>query len=189
MNVCFAIITLATTTYGCTSEPEKRLLATHGLHVFEEQVHCSLVSSEPKGVVRNLNWTETLALEATGESKAEIVCGEERLQLEFLTPVRLNIEMISDHKPGAIAVEERFKVQVRLYDRLGRELEVGKFTTFEWICSDVLKIDNDNSSGEFGFCDTCFGIHNFRAVKPGNGLITARLGELQGELKVLIYSR
>ena len=30
-----------------------------------------------------------------------------------------------------MAVHERFKVQARLYDRQGRELEVGKFTHFE----------------------------------------------------------
>jgi hypothetical protein len=79
-------------------------------------------------------------------------------------------------------------VRALLYDRQGRDLEVGKYTNFEWDSSENLKVANDRSSREFGFCDTCVGMHHFRAVAPGKGSIIARLGSSRGELTILVNS-
>ena len=49
----------------------------------------------------------------------------------------------------------------------------------------MLEDDNDSSSGEFGFCDTCYGMQGFRVFKRGKGPIEARLGALQGTLMIM----
>ena len=118
---------------GCSRDLEKRFLAVGGIHVFESQTLCRLVSAEPDGAVKGLDWTDTLALEAGSEGTAEVVCGTRTVRLEIVAPARLDIEVLDDGKPTEMTVHERFKVQARLYDRRGRELEVGKFTNFEWI--------------------------------------------------------
>ena len=140
--------------------------------------------AEPEGAVKDLEWVDTLALEASSEGNAEVMCGSEKIPLKIVAPARLEINLADEVNPTDIPVNEPFKVQARLYDNQGRELEVGKFTNFEWTPSEILEVANDPSSGEFGFCDTCFGIHNFRAVKPGKGLIVARLGGLEGKLMI-----
>ena len=163
---------------------EKRLVAVGGIHVFESHTPCRLVSAEPQGVVKDLGWTDTLALEARSEGTAEVVCGTKRIKVELVAPARLAIELVDQGTPTGVIVQERFRVQAQLYDGLGRELEVGKFTNFEWTCSGVLAVANDRSAGEFGFCDTCYGMHNFRALVPGECMIEARLGGVQGKLKI-----
>jgi hypothetical protein len=141
---------------------------------------------EPEGAVKDLEWEDTLALEARSEGNAEVVCGNERIKLKAVLPVRLEIKLIDNDRPSDIKVHERFKVQALLYDHQRRELEVGKFTIFEWTSSETLAVANDRSSGEFGFCDTCFGMQHFRAIKPGKGLIMARLHGLEGKLIIEI---
>jgi hypothetical protein len=163
---------------------EPRLLAVGGIHVFESQAACKLVSTSPEGAVRELGWPDTLAVEAACEGGAEVTCGGEKIMLKIASPARLEIRLVSEGKPTDIPVDEPFRVQALLYDIQGRELEVGKFTHFEWLPSEILEPANDRSAGEFGFCDTCFGLHNFRAVKPGTGSITARLGGLEGKLLI-----
>jgi hypothetical protein len=165
-------------------DPEPRLLAAGGIHVFESQAPCKLVRAEPDGAVNDLGWADTLALEAVSEGEAEVTCGGERIMLKVAAPARLEIELASEGKPNDIPVDEPFQVRAWLYDEQGRELEVGKFTHFEWSPSEILETANDSSAGEFGFCDTCFGLYNFRAVKPGTGSITARLGGLEGKLLI-----
>ena len=162
----------------------QRLLAVGGLHVFESQTPCKLVRVEPEGAVEDLKWAETLALEAVGEGHAEVLCGDERIMLMIVAPARLEIRLVNEEKPTDVPVQERFGVQAVLYDPQGRELEVGKFTHFEWTSSEVLEVANDPSAAEFGFCDTCFGLHNFLAVRPGQALIIARLRNLEGKLMI-----
>lgn len=167
---------------GCVHGSGPRLLTVGGIHVFEREAPCKLERIRPADAVKDLKWSGALALEAQRDGVAEIVCGDERLNLEFVSPVRLVIAM-PDDRPK-VTVNQRFRVEARLYDERGRALEVGKFTNFEWTPSGVLEVDNDRSSGEFGFCDTCFGMQGFRAVKPGKGEIGARLCDLQGVLTV-----
>jgi hypothetical protein len=49
---------------------------------------------EPEGVVKNLEWVDTLALEAGSEGNAEIECGSERIVLKIVAPVRLEIKLV-----------------------------------------------------------------------------------------------
>jgi hypothetical protein len=174
--------------YGCSDSPRQLLLAVGGIHIFEGQTQCQLARVEPEGIVKNLEWTGPLALEAIGEGQAEVICASERIVLKMASPVRLEIKLVDEAQPNDIAIDQRIKVQALLYDRQGRELEVGKFTNFEWDSSENLKVANDRSSGEFGFCDTCFGIQHFRAVGPGKGSIIARLGSSRGGLTILVNS-
>lgn len=164
--------------HKCSGDSDKLLLTVGGTHVFERQAACRLVRVEPASALEDLAWTDALALETRGEGTAEVVCGTEKLVLEIVAPVRLEIDM-AEGKPTKVPVQERFHVKARLYDRRGRELEVGKLTTFEWTPSGVLEVANDRSAGEFGFCDTCFGKHAFRAVRPGTGEIKVRHGNLE----------
>ncbi len=186
MNVRFArVIVLASVVVGgCAGGSEPRLLAVGNTYVFERQTPCKLLSAKPEGVLEDLDWTEVLVLETLSEGAAEVACGSERFELEIAQPARLDIDMTDGARPTGLAVGDRFAVQARLFDYGGRELEVGKLTIFEWIASDLLEAANDRSSGEFGYCDTCYGMYSFRALRPGKGLIEAHLGELRGQLQV-----
>lgn len=64
-------------------------------------------------------------------------------------------------------------------------VEVGKFTTLAWNPTGVLEVANDSSAGELGFCDTRYGMYNFRAQQAGDGSIEARIGDLVGKLPVI----
>ena len=169
---------------NCSSDPEPRLLAVGGIHVFERQTPCKFVRAEPEGAVKDLEWADTLALEAGSEGNAEVMCGSDKIRLKIVAPTRLEVKLAGEGKPTEILVHEPFQVQALLYDNQGRELEVGKFTHFEWTSSGIVEIANDRSSAEFGFCDTCFGMQHFCAVKPGKDLITARLGGLEEKLMI-----
>jgi hypothetical protein len=164
-----------------------RLLAVGGTHVFELPAPCKLIDAGD-GSVKDLGWTGALALQAEHEGRAAIQCAAERLTLEVVSPVRLELEAVDvevDRLPLAL---EPFRAQIRLYDSWGRELEVGAFTVFDWACSGVLEETTDPSAGEFGFCDTCFGRNSFRALRPGRGSIEARLGGIRGRLAVTAVS-
>jgi len=174
--------------YGCSNSPQQRLLAVGGIHIVETQTQCQLARVEPEGVVKDLKWTRTLALEATGEGEAEAVCGSERMVLKIVSPARLEIVTVDQVQPNDITVDRRVTVKALLYDRQGRELEVGKFTHFEWESSENLKVALDRSAGEFGFCNTCYGAYRFHAVAPGKGSIIARLASLRGELAIMVNS-
>jgi hypothetical protein len=183
----WATITASFFLYGCSDSPRPRLLAVGGIHLLEG-LQCQLARVEPEGMVKDLEWTGPLALEARGEGQAEVVCGNERLVLQMVSPARLEIKLVDAAQPNDIAVDQRIVVRALLYDRQGRDLEVGKFTKFEWDSSENLIVANDRSSGESGFCDTCFGINRFRAVAPGKGSIIARLGSSRGGLTILVNS-
>jgi len=152
--------------------------------VFERATPCELARVEPEGALHDLEWVDTLALEARSEGNADVVCGNESISLQIVAPARLEITLADSGELTATPVNDIIKVRARLYDHAGRELEVGKFTTFDWTASDIFQVANDRSSGEFGFCDTCFGMHRFRATKPGSGWVSARLGPLEGSLTV-----
>lgn len=172
-----------------SNSARQRLLAVGGIHVFEGQTLCTLVDAQPANAVKNLVWAESLALEAECAGSAAVECDGERLNLEIVIPVRLEIELVSDSKSSEIAVGERFRVQAQLYDHSGRALEVGKFTQFEWTASEALEVANDRSSGEFGLCDTCYGLQHFRALQASQGVIAVRLGALQGAMTITAVER
>lgn len=163
---------------------EQRLLAVGGIHVFESSTPCKLEFAKPQESVRDLEWPNTLALEAIGEGEAEVGCDGERIKLLIVSPVRLSIKLVDDRKPTEIRANERFTVQAILFDIEGRELEVGKFTNLEWSHSGIVESANDRSAGEFGFCDTCYGMQHSRTVGVGEGLISARLADLEGKLTI-----
>jgi hypothetical protein len=142
-----------------------------------------VVAAEPVYAVKDLGWTDSLALAAEREGRVDVECNGESVSLESVTPARLDVRL-DDSSPTALSVHTPFRVRARLYDRRGRELEVGKLTRFEWSPSGVLTIANDGSSGEFGVCDTCYGMHQFRAVRAGRGSIEARFGGLKAVLQV-----
>jgi hypothetical protein len=133
--------------------------------------------------IKDLGWATSLALAAEREGRVDVDCAGVPLSLESVTPSRMDVRL-EDGSPTALSVHTPFRVRARLYDRRGRELEVGKLTRFEWSPSGVLTIANDGSSGEFGVCDTCYGMHQFRAVRPGRGSIEARFGGLKAVLQV-----
>ena len=167
-------------TGGCVTRSEERLLAVGGVHVLEGPAPCRLLRASPTSALEDLHWKDTLALRARGEGAAEVASGSSTLRLRLVEPARLTIVLVDEK----IVTNERFHVRARLYDGRGRELEVGKFTEIAWSCSSGLEIHNDLSAGEFGLCDTCFGTHGFRATRPGEGLIEARLGQVKGTLPV-----
>jgi hypothetical protein len=175
--------------HQCSSGLDQRLLAVGGIHTFEMQTPCKLTRVEPEGALKDLEWVDTLTVEAKSEGTGEVICGDERMKVRAVAPVRLQIKLVSEGQPIQLKVHERFKVEALLYDHEGKELEVGKFTIFDWMCSEILEVANDRSAGEFGFCDTCFGMHTFRAIRSGKGSISARLGSLQGALTVVANLR
>src|SRR5262249_27864847 len=172
----------------CSDSSQHRLLAVGGLHILEGRTQCRLTRAEPEGIVKDLERTGPLALEARSEGQAEVICGSERIALKMVFPARLEIKLVDEVDLADIAVDRRITVRAFLYDRQGRELEVGKLTNFEWDFSENLKVANDRSSGEFGICDSCFGMHRFRAIAPGKGSIMARLGTLRGGVTIVVNS-
>lgn len=169
---------------SCTGGAQPRRLAVGGTHVFEGPAPCKLARVDDERMFRNLEWVGALALEAVGEGNAEVECGKEEIRLKVVAPARLEIELMNGGKSSGLVVDERFQVRAKLYDRSGNELEVGKSTILEWKASDILEAANDRSAGEFGFSDTAFGMHSFRATRPGKGAIKARFGDLQAELPI-----
>lgn len=169
---------------NCSGDAGPRLLAVGGTHVFEGRGPCRLTRAEPEGVVKDLGWADALALEAEREGVAEVTCGDEKIVLKVVAPARLEIRLEDEGAPTDVPAREPFRVRAMLYDAQGRELEVGKLTEFEWTPSENLEFANDRSAAEFGLCDTCFGMQNFRAVKPGRASVVARLGGLKGELQI-----
>lgn len=163
---------------------ERRLLAVGGIHVFESPTPCKLERVKPQESVRNLEWPNTLALEAIGEGEAEVSCNGELIKITIVSPVRLSIKLADDRKPTNIRANESFTVQAVLHDIEGQELEVGKFTNFKWVHAGIVEPANDPSAGEFGFCDTCYGMQHFRTTGVGEGLISARLADLEGKLMI-----
>lgn len=160
------------------------LLAVGGLHEIVRPLPCRLESVQPPGAVADLGWTGALVLQARAEGRAVVVCAAETMTLEFALPVRLEITAADGRDPLRLTPGERVRVRARLFDGSGNELEVGKFTHFEWSVSGPFEEALDRSAGEFGFCDTCYGMYAVRAAKPGTGTLEASFGSLRGEMKI-----
>ena len=88
--------------------------------------------------------------------------------------------LVDDH----VKVGQRFQVRALPRDRDGRELEVGKWTEIAWKSDGAVAAGKDASAGEFGLCNTCFGLHGFKASAAGPATIEAHLGDATGTLRV-----
>jgi len=159
---------------------DERLLAVGGVHALEGTEACHLTTVEPAAVLEDLHWKDALVVRAQGEGSAELVCGSQRSRLRIVKPARLELVLVDDH----VVVGRRFQVRAVARDHAGRELEIGKWTELVWRGDEVVKPDDDRSAGEFGLCNTCFGIRGFRASSAAAGTIEARLGEAAGTLRV-----
>ena len=164
---------------------EIRLLALRGVHVFDGSADCRLSSLEPPSALKDLKWAGQLAVEATHEGEAEVTCGPDTIPIRIVHPARLEI-VLADGDPAAVRRGARIHVRAKPYGPDGRELEPGKFTDFGFASSPQLQPDNERSSVEFGFGDSCFGMYNFRAITVGKATITARLADAHGRLDIVI---
>lgn len=166
-----------------------RLLAVGGTHLFESAPPCKMLRALPGGIVKDLGWPRALALEASAEATADLECGDETLQLRFVTPFRLTVEIAGSRTSTMVGVGEQFLVRARLWNRQGDEVEVGKFTMLAWDSSAGITAAVDGSAGEFGFCDTCFGTYSFMPVEAEDGWIEASLGDVSGRLAIVATAR
>jgi hypothetical protein len=164
---------------------ETRLLALGGVHIFDTSADCRLSRVEPQSALKDLKWSGQLAVEATSEGEAEVKCGSDSIRVQIVKPERLEIVLVHGD-PSRVRRGDRINVRAKPYGPGSQDLEPGKFTDFGWASSPQLQPDNERSSVEFGFCDTCFGMYRFRAVEAGMATITARLFGAQGQLDVVI---
>ena len=161
-------------------QSQERLLSVGGVHALEGAEPCRLAQVEPRSALADLGWRNALVVRARGEGRAELACGDHRSRLRFVKPARLDLVLVDDR----VVVGRRFQVRAVPRDRDGRELEIGKWTELVWHAGGVVTLEADQSSGEFGLCDTCFGIHGFQATAAGTATIEARLGGAIGTLYV-----
>jgi hypothetical protein len=172
--------------FTCVQSSGKRLLAVGGTHVLENTGPCEIIKTQPKNAAKNLGWDGQFAFEAQTKGNIQVLCGTEQLSLELVIAEKIDITSIEGKISDDISIGQLIKVKAQLYDRLGRVLEVGKYTSFNWSSTNNLEIANDRSSGEFGFCDTCFGFQQFRATQQGTGVIEVRFDNLSYSMKINI---
>lgn len=159
---------------------EERRLAMGGVHALEAAEPCHLTQVEPASALEDLAWKDALVVRARSEGRAVLACGSHRTQLQIVKPARLDLVLVDDY----VKVGQRFQVRAVPRDRDGRPLEVGKWTEIGWNSDGAVHRDTDPSAGEFGACNTCFGMHGFRASAAGPATIEARLGDATGTLRV-----
>lgn len=165
---------------GCAMRIEERLLAVGGVHALEGPGPCQLTQVEPARALEDLGWKDALVVRANAEGRAELACGERRARLRVVTPARLELKLVDDHA----VVGQRFQVRAVARDREGKELEIGKWSELVWRGDAVVAPDGDRSAGEFGMCDTCFGVRGFKASSATPATIEAQLGAATGTLKI-----
>lgn len=159
---------------------QERLLAVGGVHAFEGTEPCHLTNVEPASALEDLHWQNGLVVRAREEGRAELACGEHRARMRVVTPAQLELRLVDDH----VVVGQRFHVRAVPHDRAGHELEIGKWTELTWRADEG--IEREQSSGEFGQCDSCFGMAGFRATTAKDATIEARLGAATGALRVTV---
>lgn len=159
---------------------EQRLLAVGGVHALEATEPCQLAQIEPSSALEDLHWKDALVVRARSEGSAELACGKHKAHLRLVKPARLDVVLVDDH----VVIGRRFHVRAVPRDAEGRELEIGKWTELAWHADGAVTADTDRSAGEFGMCDTCSGVHGFRANAEGTATIDARLGDATGTLRI-----
>jgi len=162
---------------------DERLLAVGGVHALEGTEPCKLASIEPVSALQDLAWKNALVVRAQAEGRAELTCGSKRTPLRLVKPARLDLLLVDEH----VVVGKPFQVRALPRGGDGKELEVGKWTEIAWRADGAVTPEKDRSAGEFGACDSCFGIHSFRASAEGDATIEARLGEASGSLRVTVH--
>lgn len=159
---------------------QERLLAVGGVHAFEGAESCQLTKVEPASALEDLHWQNALVVRAREEGRAELACGDHPARMRIVTPAQLELRLVDDHA----VVGQKFHVRAIPHDRAGHELEIGKWTELTWRFDEG--IDRDQSSGEFGQCDSCFGMAGFRASTAKDATIEAHLGAATGALRVTV---
>jgi hypothetical protein len=175
-----ALVVVLSLIGACSMPSEERLLAVGGVHALAGAEPCQLAQAEPTSALEDTHWKDALVVRARSEGHADLACGNHKTRLRLVKPVRLDLVLVDND----VSVSRRFHVRAVPHDRDGRELEVGKWTEIAWHADGVVTPDADRSAGEFGMCDTCFGIHGFRATAEGTSTIDARLGDTTGALRV-----
>ncbi|HMU40818.1 MAG TPA: hypothetical protein PKE31_17545 [Pseudomonadota bacterium] len=161
---------------------EERLLAHGGIHALDGAKPCRLSTMEPKSALEDLAWKNALVVRAREEGTAELMCGNAKIRLVIVKAARLDLVLVED----GVRVGQRFTVRAVPHDRDGRALEVGKWTELNWHSDGAVALDSDRSAGEFGICDTCFGVHSFRASAAGQATISADFSGATGSLRVTV---
>jgi hypothetical protein len=175
-----ALVVVLSLIGACSMRSDERLLAVGGVHALAGAEPCQLAQVEPTSAFEDMHWKDALVIRARSEGQADLACGNHKARLRLIKPARLDLVLVDDH----VSVGRRFNVRAVPRDRDGRELEVGKWTEIAWHADGVVTTDADRSAGEFGMCDTCFGIHGFRATAEGTATIDARLDDITGALRV-----
>jgi len=167
---------------ACAAHDVQRLMTVGGVHALDGTEACKLASVEPSSALQDLAWKNALVVRAQAEGRAELTCGDKRARLRLVKPARLELILVDEH----VVVGKRFQVRALPRGGDGKELEVGKWTEIAWRTDGAVTPEKDRSAGEFGACDSCFGIHSFRASTAGEATIEARLGEASGTLRVTV---
>ena len=169
---------------GCATGPAPSRLALGGTHDLGDPSVCHLTQMAPEGALVDLKWHDALVVLAATEGTAEVACGAQTRSVQVVAPAQMTLTLEDGApRPGA-AEERRVTATVHVFDAQARELELGKDTEIDWTSSPDLAVDNDPSAGEFGLCDTCYGVRHFRVVGPGQGKIEARFGSLSAGVTV-----
>ena len=175
-------VTLVLALAACAAPRPERLLTVSGVHALGSTEPCKLASIEPSSALQDLAWKNALVVRAQAEGRAELACGDKRMRLRLVKPARLDLVLVDEH----VVVGKPFQVRALPRGGDGKELEVGKWTEIAWRTDGAVAAEKDRSAGEFGACDSCFGIHTFRASAEGEATIEARLGEASGTLRVTV---
>ena len=166
-------------------DSNQRLLSVHGVHLLGNKGTCIIENIIPIGIVRDLDWKDALVINVLNEGSANLKCGGEEIAIDFIMPKKIILKIIKNTS-DTLFVDDLIKVQATLVDKEGRELEIGKYTEFSWKYSDSLKVENDNSAGEFGFSSTSYGMNSFKIITLGTGFITASIAHLKGDINIEI---
>ena len=169
---------------GCSTGPAPSRLALGGTHDLGDPAVCHLTQIAPEGALLDLKWHDALVGLAATEGTAEVACGAQSRSVQVVAPAQMTLTL-EDGSPRPGASEgRRMTATVHVFDAQMRELELGKHTEINWTSSPDLAENNDPSAGEFGLCDTCYGVSHFRVVGPGKATIEARFGSLSASVTV-----
>ncbi|HET9626267.1 MAG TPA: hypothetical protein VFP84_33120 [Kofleriaceae bacterium] len=180
MRATQVVILIASMIEGCAVHSKDRALAVGGVQVLDGATSCHLTQVEPTTALEDLHWKDALVVRANGEGQAELACGEERTRLRLVKPDRVELVLVEVQAKAG----QRFHVRAIARDAGGHELELGKWPDIAWQGDSGVVSDEDASAGEFGLGGGAFGVHGFKATKPGEFAVEARLGAVVGTLRV-----
>ena len=180
---CMWLSLLGISLTACDSN--QRLLSVHGVHSIGTKSTCIIKNIIPVGILKNLGWKDAIVVNVLNEGSADLRCGEEEVHINFIMPKKIILKIIRNTSE-VFSVHDLIKIKATFIDKEGRELEIGKYTEFHWKYSDNLKVENDNSAGEFGFSSTSYGVNTFKIIDSGMAYITASIADLNGNINIEI---